>query len=120
MSSSFTLSALCPLGKAVATEATWTPRIAEKQPRGTDEIWVNADRGAARHAVARVDRLHGFAAEVGHFARRVFSLERREVHHRDDQLQPCEFRRRLDAAFGEGSGAFLDHHLIDRSAGLSG
>ena len=48
--------------------------IAEEAFRGADEIGINADGGAGRHLVARVHRLHRFAAEERDFSRRIFSL----------------------------------------------
>ena len=87
--------------------------IAEKFLRDLHQIWINANRRAGRHLVARIDRLHRLAAEKGDFAGRVFSFQRRQVHHRDRELEAGEFGRSLDAALGERGRALFDHHLID-------
>ena len=87
--------------------------VADERARCTDEIWIHTDCGARWNAEARFGGLDGFAAEVGDFAGRVFSLERGEVHHRDDHFQAAEFRRVFDAAVGERGCAFLGHHLIN-------
>ncbi len=66
-----------------------------------------------RHFVTRIEWLHRFAAKKSDFARRIFSLERRQIHHGCDELESGKFGRSLDAAFGKRGRAFLHHDLID-------
>ena len=54
--------------------------FAEKFPRVFHHVRINANGGARRHVVFRLDGLERLAAEIGDFAGRVFAFERGEVH----------------------------------------
>jgi hypothetical protein len=86
--------------------------IPEKSLRGPNEIRIDANGRAGRDFIARIHRLHRFAANECDFPRRVLSFEGRQIHHRDGQLKTREFRGSLDAPLAEGR-PFLDHDLID-------
>ncbi len=88
-------------------------RAANAGFRGADQAGINADRGAAGSAVARRKRRNGFAAEIGDFSRRVFSLERGEVHHRENNFEALALCARLDAALAERRGALIGHYTVD-------
>ena len=68
-------------GKCGGDGCDFHTAVADERARGADEIWINTDGCTRRNAEARLCGLDGFAAEVGDFAGRVFSLERGEVHH---------------------------------------
>ena len=87
--------------------------FAEKFPRITDHLRIDADRAAGRDAVFRVDGLERFAAEVGDFAGRIFAFEGGEIHHGDREFEAGQLGSALDAALGERHGALLDHHLVE-------
>ena len=86
--------------------------VAEKLARVFHHVRINANRGAARHVVFRLDGLERLAAEISDFAGRVFAFERGEIHMRHGHLEAGELGAGLDAALGERRGAFLDHDVV--------
>ena len=57
--------------------------------------------------------MHRLRAQRRHLAGRVGSLERRQVHHPDRQIERGELRSLLDRALGELAGTRLERDGID-------
>ena len=57
--------------------------------------------------------MHRLGAERRHLARRIGTLERRQIHHPDREVEGCELRALLDRAFRELAGAGLERNGID-------
>ncbi len=103
-----------PDGNPVATLATLTVEPLERVLRLGDERRVDAHRGDGRdRRVARL-RAHRLDAHRPDLARRVLSLEGRQVHHRDRELERPQLRRLLDRAPLERIDPLLDADLVDR------
>src|SRR2546423_3331894 len=94
--------------------------IPEKFFREANHVRINANRGAGRNLVTRIEWKHRFATKEGDFSGRIFSFKRGQVHHRDRELEPGELGRGFYAALGKGASAFLDHDLIDSPETRSG
>ena len=89
-------------------------RALERVLRLGDERRVDAHRGDGRdRRVARL-RAHRLDAHRPDLARRVLSLEGRQVHHRDRELERPHLRRLLDRAPLERIDPLLDADLVDR------
>ena len=104
-----------PLGKPVATLATWTPGRPERLARLGHERRVDADRRDVRDrriARLRVDRL---GAQRPDLARGVLPLERGQVDHPDRQVERPQLRGLLDRALLERLDPLVDPDLVDRA-----
>ena len=81
-----------------------------------DQRRVDADRGDGRdRRVARL-RPHRLDAHRPDLARRVLPLERRQIHHRDREVERPHLRRLLDRAALERIDPLLDADLVDRAS----
>ena len=79
-----------------------------------DERRVDADRGDRRdRRVARL-RAHRLDAQRADLARRVLSLERRQIHHPDREVERPHLRGLLDRPALERVDPLLDADLVDR------
>lgn len=103
-----------PRGNAVATDATATGLPRSAVDGDLDEIGIDADGRAGRQFGMTREGAPGLAAERPHLARRVHSLERREIGHRDDHLEALPLGRPLDRARRELGDARLESDRIDR------
>ena len=113
-SASLTARLARPLGNAVATAATWMPVPTERLAGHAGEVAVDADGGDRRAGrVARVGAACALAASAADLAGGVGSLQRREVDHRDREVDGPGLRRRLDRAGAEHGGARLGADLVD-------
>ena len=89
------------------------PRPGEGAPRDADEVRIDADRGDRRHARVARQRLARLAAHLLDLAGGVFSFERRQVDHRDREVDPGALRLFLDRPLGERRGALLHPDRVD-------
>ena len=103
-----------PDGNPVATLATLTVEPLSASFASATSAGIDAHRGDGRdRRVARL-RAHRLDAHRPDLARRVLSLEGRQVHHRDRELERPQLRRLLDRAALERIDALLDADLVDR------
>ncbi len=82
---------------------------------GRDEVRIDADRRDRRHAhVGRIgpDALRGQRRDL---AGRVGSLERRQIHHPDGEIEREQLRLALDRALGERRRPLLHGHRVHRA-----
>ena len=104
---------VAPDGKPVATLATLTFEPRRASFASADVSGVDAHRGDGRDGrVARL-RTHRLDAHRPDLARRVLPLERRQVHHRDRELERPQLRRLLDRAPLEQIDPLLHPDLVD-------
>ena len=78
-----------------------------------DEVGVDADRGDRGHGHVGGLGAPRLRAELSHLAVRVGALERREVDHRDREVDRPQLGGRLDRSRGERGGAGFAAHLVD-------
>ena len=90
-------------------------RARERLLRGRDEVRVDADRG---DGADRSDRASSGRSAFWHSCRTlpggVLPFERREVHHRDGELQAGDLRALLDGPLAERGDPLVDGDLVDR------
>ena len=90
VSSNFVFNGYWPLGKPVATEATFTGESVPRNVAHTDHIRIHTNRSARRHIISSFRRLQRFATQIGNFTGYPF-LSEWSIHHGDRHFQPGSF-----------------------------